>query len=81
MFTPILMTALATGLAVLPLAIVGTIPGNEIENPMALAILGGLVTATLLNLFVVPALYLRFGASHAPAKAPAPVEVVSPAAG
>jgi CzcA family heavy metal efflux pump len=58
---PILMTALATGLALLPLVIAGTIPGHEIEHPLAVTILGGLVTATLLNLFVLPSLYLRFG--------------------
>jgi CzcA family heavy metal efflux pump len=58
--SPILMTALATGLALVPLAITGNIPGQEIEYPMALVILGGLVTSTLLNLFVVPSLYLRF---------------------
>jgi Cu/Ag efflux pump CusA len=57
---PILMTASTTGLALIPLAIAGQIPGNEIEHPMALVILGGLVTSTLLNLFVVPSLYLRF---------------------
>ncbi len=56
---PILMTALATGLALVPLVISGEIPGAEIEYPMAIVILGGLVTSTLLNLFVVPALYLR----------------------
>ena len=39
----------------------GSIPGHEIEHPMAIVILGGLVTATLLNLFVLPSLYLRFG--------------------
>jgi Cu/Ag efflux pump CusA len=61
--SPILMTALAAGLAILPLVIAGEIPGNEIEHPMAVVILGGLVTSTLLNLFVVPSLYLRFGAS------------------
>jgi CzcA family heavy metal efflux pump len=59
--SPILMTTLATGLALLPLAITGDIPGQEIEYPMAVVILGGLVTSTLLNLFVVPALYLRLG--------------------
>jgi Cu/Ag efflux pump CusA len=57
---PILMTALATGLALVPLAVAGSIPGHEIEHPMALVILGGLITATLLNLFVLPSLYLRF---------------------
>ncbi len=57
---PILMTACATGLALVPLAVAGSIPGHEIEHPMAIVILGGLVTATLLNLFVLPSLYLRF---------------------
>jgi Cu/Ag efflux pump CusA len=58
---PILMTAFATGLALVPLAVAGSIPGHEIEHPMAIVILGGLVTSTLLNLFVLPSLYLRFG--------------------
>jgi CzcA family heavy metal efflux pump len=57
---PILMTALATGLAIIPLVIAGDLPGHEIEHPMAVVIVGGLVTSTLLNLFVVPSLYLRF---------------------
>jgi Cu/Ag efflux pump CusA len=59
--SPILMTALACGLALVPLVIAGDIPGHEIEYPMAIVILGGLITSTLLNLFVVPSLYLRFG--------------------
>ncbi|MFN8566888.1 MAG: efflux RND transporter permease subunit [Kouleothrix sp.] len=59
--SPILMTALATGLALVPLVIAGDVPGHEIEYPMAIVILGGLITSTLLNLFVVPSLYLRFG--------------------
>ena len=59
--SPILMTSLATGLALVPLAIEGSLPGHEIEHPMAVVILGGLVTSTLLNLFVLPSLYLRFG--------------------
>ena len=63
--SPILMTAGAAGLAVLPLIMYGNLPGQEIEYPMAVVILGGLVTSTLLNLFVVPALYLRFGAGTA----------------
>jgi CzcA family heavy metal efflux pump len=58
--SPILMTALATALAVVPLVITGNIPGHEIEHPLAIVILGGLFTSTLLNLFVVPSLYLRF---------------------
>ena len=58
---PILMTALTTGLALIPLALGGDLPGQEIEHPMAIVILGGLITSTTLNLFFVPALYLRFG--------------------
>ncbi|MDB5313333.1 MAG: czcA 3 [Gemmataceae bacterium] len=58
---PILMTALATGLALLPLAITGNKPGQEIEYPLAVVILGGLVTSTLLNLFLLPPLYAKFG--------------------
>ncbi|MDQ6682002.1 MAG: efflux RND transporter permease subunit, partial [Chloroflexota bacterium] len=61
--SPILMTALATGLALVPLAIAGDLPGHEIEHPLAIVILGGLITSTLLNLFVLPSLYLRFGRS------------------
>ncbi len=58
---PILMTALAVGLAMVPLVITGNIPGQEIMYPMAIVILGGLVTSTVLNLFIIPALYLWFG--------------------
>jgi CzcA family heavy metal efflux pump len=58
--SPILMTSLAAGLALVPLAVAGGLPGHEIEHPMAIVIIGGLVTSTLLNLFVVPSLYLRF---------------------
>lgn len=57
---PILMTASATALALLPIALSGDKPGHEIEHPMAVVILGGLLTSTLLNLFVMPALSLRF---------------------
>jgi Cu/Ag efflux pump CusA len=58
---PILMTALATGLALLPLALTGNKPGQEIEFPLAVVILGGLITSTLLNLFLLPPLYALFG--------------------
>ncbi|MCD4729772.1 MAG: CusA/CzcA family heavy metal efflux RND transporter [Bacteroidales bacterium] len=54
---PILMTALASALALIPLALNGGKPGNEIQSPMAIVILGGLFTSTLLNLFVIPAVY------------------------
>jgi Cu/Ag efflux pump CusA len=57
------MTASVTALALLPLALGGNQPGHEIEYPMAVIILGGLVSSTLLNLFAMPALYLRFGRS------------------
>ena len=58
---PILMTALATGLALVPLVVAGNKPGHEIEHPLAVVILGGLVSSTILNLFLMPALYLAFG--------------------
>ena len=58
---PILMTACTAGLALLPLVIGGIKPGHEIEYPMAIVILGGLITSTLLNLFLLPSLYTAFG--------------------
>jgi Cu/Ag efflux pump CusA len=64
---PILMTALTAGLALIPLALGGDKPGSEIQTPMALVILCGLTTSTALNMFVVPALYLRFGRPAQPA--------------
>jgi Cu/Ag efflux pump CusA len=78
---PILMTAAATGLALVPLVVAGNVPGHEIEHPMAIVILGGLVTSTLLNLFLVPALYLRVGRSWSTATVRAPQgPVAAPAA-
>jgi CzcA family heavy metal efflux pump len=68
---PVLMTALTAGLALLPLVMAGDMAGSEIVRPMAVVILGGLVTSTMLNLFILPALYLRFGSSPVP-------ETVSP---
>ncbi|MDB5689505.1 MAG: hypothetical protein JWL91_1381 [Sphingomonas bacterium] len=66
---PILMTAACAGLALLPLIVAGNAPGHEIEHPMAIVILGGLVSSTGLNLFLMPALYARFGKEKtAPAK-------------
>ena len=58
---PILMTALAAGLALVPLALSAGEPGSEIQAPMAIVILFGLLSSTVLNMIVVPALYLRFG--------------------
>ncbi len=55
---PILMTALTSALALIPLAVGGDLPGNEIQSPMAKVILGGLLTSTLLNGFIVPVIYL-----------------------
>jgi len=60
-FVPILMTATVTGLGLLPLALQSGRAGREVEGPMAAVILGGLITSTLLNLLVLPALALRFG--------------------
>ena len=59
---PILMTALTTGFALLPIVLGGIRPGHEIEHPMAVVIIGGLATSTVLNLFLLPVLYLKFGA-------------------
>lgn len=56
-FNPILMTAFTTGLALIPLALKGGESGNEIQSPMAVVILGGLITATILNLIVIPCVY------------------------
>jgi Cu/Ag efflux pump CusA len=58
---PILMTALAAGLALVPLALGGEKPGNEIQTPMAIVILFGLLTSMVLNMVLVPALYLELG--------------------
>jgi copper/silver efflux system protein len=58
---PIFMTALTAGLALLPLALAGGEPGNEIQSPMAVVVLGGLLTSLALNMVVVPVLYMRYG--------------------
>jgi Cu/Ag efflux pump CusA len=63
-FSPVLMTALATGLALLPFVLLGNIPGHEIVRPIAIVTIGGLVTSTWLKLFAMPGLYLRYGASR-----------------
>jgi Cu/Ag efflux pump CusA len=63
--TPILMTALTTGLALIPLVLTGNVPGQEIEYPMAFVILGGLVVSAVLNLFLLPVLFALAGARSA----------------
>lgn len=55
---PILMTALTSALALIPLAVGGDLPGNEIQSPMAKVILGGLLTSTVLNAFIIPVFYI-----------------------
>lgn len=54
---PILMTALTAALALIPLVVQGDKPGNEIQSPMAVVVLGGLLTSTLLNIYIVPVVY------------------------
>ena len=56
--TPILMTALTSALALVPMVLNGDLPGNEIQSPMAKVILGGLFTSTLLNSLIIPIMYL-----------------------
>ncbi|MDE6811083.1 MAG: CusA/CzcA family heavy metal efflux RND transporter [Muribaculaceae bacterium] len=56
---PILMTALTSALALIPLAVRGELPGNEIQSPMAVVILGGLITSTILNAYIIPIIYLH----------------------
>src|SRR4029079_13162335 len=68
--SPILTTAFATGLTLIPFLFLGSRAGLEIVHPMALVVLGGLVTSTLLSLFVVPTLYLSFGGGPRPAMTP-----------
>ena len=75
--SPILMTALATGLALVPIILGGIKPGQEIEHPLAVVIVGGLVTSTLLNVFLLPPLYARFGRRIAEAASQEHGEAVS----
>lgn len=66
--SPILMTALVTGIGLIPLALGKGDPGKEIQQPMAVVILGGIVTSTILNMIVIPALYLKYGRIEAKAE-------------
>ena len=68
--SPILMTALVTGVGLIPLALGANEPGKEIQQPMAVVIMGGIVTSTFLNMIVIPALYLKYGRAeaHAPSR-------------
>lgn len=61
---PILMTALTSALALVPLALGGDLPGNEIQSPMAKVILGGLISSTLLNAFIIPTIYEKISNRH-----------------
>src|SRR6266404_7668221 len=75
--SPILMTALVTGVGLVPLALGAGEPGKEIQQPMAVVILGGIVTSTFLNMIVIPPLYMRYSRAAAAAVTPA----LSPAEG
>ncbi|HPA87046.1 MAG TPA: efflux RND transporter permease subunit [Bacteroidales bacterium] len=65
---PILMTALTAALALIPMALAGDKPGNEIQSPMAMVILGGLLSSTLLNLIVVPSVFYVYAGNRKPTK-------------
>lgn len=69
---PILMTAACAGLALVPLIVAGNAPGHEIEHPMAIVILGGLISSTALNLLLLPALYARYGEERRTPPTPEP---------
>jgi len=73
---PILMTALATALALVPLALASGQPGSEIQSPMAVVILWGLLSSTLLNMLVVPAMLIGFGSETQDSE---PISVKHPA--
>ena len=62
--TPVLMTALSAGVALVPLLIDAATPGKEILHPVAVTIFGGLISATLLDMLLTPVLFLRYGEKH-----------------
>jgi Cu/Ag efflux pump CusA len=74
---PVVTTAAALAFAALPFAVLGSRPGLEILSPMAIVLLGGLITSTFLALFLLPALYLRFGAGAEPEAVPEELLVYS----
>jgi Cu/Ag efflux pump CusA len=76
---PIVITAAVTAAAMLPIAVMGDVAGNEVTQPMALVVLGGLVTSTLLNLYILPTLYLHYG-QHPGTRADVETEPVAPPA-
>jgi Cu/Ag efflux pump CusA len=76
-FAPILKTAFATGAAVLPMVLLGRVAGLEMLRPLAVVILGGLVTSTLLSLYVIPALFVRYSGRPAPPPEREPRPVVA----
>jgi Cu/Ag efflux pump CusA len=73
---PVLMTALTAGLGLVPLALSGNQPGNEIQTPLAIVVVFGLFSSTLLNMVVVPALFLRWAGATPPAARDAQLDVV-----
>ena len=78
---PVLMTALTAGLGLVPLALSGSQPGNEIQTPLAIVVVFGLFSSTLLNMVVVPSLLLRWASATPPAAGDAQLDVVPAPAG